>query len=278
MYEAHFGLSEKPFSLMPDPKFLYLGEQHGAALSMLEYGITEGSGFSVITGEVGSGKTTLVRRIVELIDPDFSVGLITNTHPRFGTLLKWISLSFGLAYKDLDEVEIYEGLIEFAIEEYARNHRMLLVIDEAQNMTVEILEELRTLSNVNADGHLILQLLIVGQPELLDNLRRPELRQFRQRISAQYHLNPLSRAETREYIAHRLRVAQGDPKIIADGVADVVYDHTDGVPRLINTLCDSALLYSYSEDRNVMDEGIVREVLRDKTKYGLDIFETTPAE
>lgn len=272
MYETFYGLSEKPFLLTPDPAFLYLSKEHSTALTMLEYGITTNAGVTVITGEVGSGKTTLVRRILEMLDPEYAVGLITHTHPKLGDLMKWVLLAYGLEYRDKDPVEAYEVFTDFIIQQYANNRRTLLIIDEAQNLDVETLEELRTLTNVNADKNQVLQLVLVGQPELLESLRRPELRQFAQRISAHAHLKPLAMAETRAYVRHRIAVAGGAGDTFDDFACNIVHHYTGGVPRLINTLCDTALVYGFADDKKQIGADTVRDVVKYKNRSSLNLF------
>ncbi|HSO42310.1 MAG TPA: AAA family ATPase [Rhodospirillales bacterium] len=276
MYETYFGFHEKPFSLIPDPDFLYLSEGHRAALSLLEYGITEQTGFVVISGEVGSGKTTLVRRLLTTVSEDVVVGLITNTHPSFGELLQWICLAFDLDHREKGKVELYQGFLDFLIEQYAASRRTVLVIDEAQNLSPEALEELRMLSNINADKDYLIQLILLGQPELLAKLRRPDLRQFVQRIGVDYHLGPLTLADTLAYIRHRLTVAGGDPQLFDDYACAAVHYYAGGVPRLANVLCDMALVFAYAEDRPQIDIDIVMEVAATRRQSGLAVFRADP--
>lgn len=269
MYERFYGFREKPFSLLPDSGFLYLSGKHRMALTLLEYGLMSQAGFSVISGDIGTGKTTLIRQLLNQIDPDIRVGLIANTHPTFGELLQWISLAFDLPHTGKTKVELYQAFVDFVIDEYARGRRTVLIVDEAQNMPAETLEELRMLSNVNADKHQVLQVILVGQRELRDTLRRPELVQFAQRIAVDYHLEPLSGEETAEYIRHRCEVAGGRPDLFSDQAREAVFELTGGVPRLINLLCDTALVYGFAEQRERIDAALVREVGRDKQKGGL---------
>lgn len=276
MYEAAFGLREKPFSLIPDPEFLYLSEGHKVALSLLEYGVTEQTGFVVISGEVGSGKTTLIRHLLASVSDDIVVGLITNTHPTFGELLQWIGLAFDLDYKGKDKVELYQSFLDFLIEQYASGRRVVLVIDEAQNLSIAALEELRMLSNINADKDYLLQLILLGQPELLHNLRRPELRQFVQRIGVDYHLGPLTLTDAFRYIRHRITVAGGAADLFDDYACAAVFYYAEGIPRLINVLCDLALVYAYAEDRRHIDINTVMEVASARRQSGLTAFRADP--
>ncbi len=276
MYESFYGLAEKPFALTPDPSFLYLSKRHQNGLTMLQYGLTLTGSITVITGEVGSGKTTLVRHILKALDPQFTVGYLTNTHPNIKDLLKWILMAFGLNYRDKDEVELYESLITFIIEQYAENKRTLLIIDEAQNMSPETLEELRMLSNLNAGKDHVLQLVLIGQPELAETLRKPELRQFAQRISVDYHLTPLTPEEASDYIRHRVTTAGGDPGLFTDEACSTIHHYAHGIPRLINTLCEMALVYGYADDQKLITPNVVHEVVKYRQKGAINPYKTKP--
>jgi general secretion pathway protein A len=265
MYESFYGFKEKPFSLLPDPTFLYLASQHSNALAMLEYGLETQAGFTVITGEIGCGKTTLIRHLLNNVDRDVTVGLLSNTQRSIGELLQWILLAFGLDYHAKEKVALYQAFYDFVIDEYSRNRRTVLIIDEAQNLGAETLEELRMLSNVNADKDLVLQLILVGQPQLREILRGRELVQFAQRIAVDYYLPPLTRVQATEYINHRLKVAGGDPRLFESGACDILHTFSRGIPRLINILCDTALVYGYAVQAKRVDVALVREVVADKS-------------
>jgi type II secretory pathway predicted ATPase ExeA len=269
MYKQFYGLQEKPFSLLPDPTFLYPSEKHSMALVLLEYGLSNQTSFSVITGGIGTGKTTLIRQLLSQLGRDVTVGMITNTHRSFGELLQWVLLAFNLEFVGKDKVGMYQLLVDFMINEYARNRRTVLIIDEAQNMSPETLEELRMLSNVNSDKDQVLQIILVGQPGLRETLRRPDLEQFAQRIAVDYNLEPLNLDETRSYIRHRLQVAGGNPDIFDAAACEVVYLHSGGTPRLINLLCDTALVYGYAEQAAQIHAPIVNDVVREKLKGGI---------
>lgn len=269
MYESFYGFREKPFSLLPDCGFLYLSGKHRMALTLLEYGLMNQAGFAVISGDIGTGKTTLIRQLLNTMDPSIKVGLISNTHQAFGDLMKWIALAFDLPHQGRNKVELYQDFMDFIIQEYAQGRRTLLIIDEAQNMSAETLEELRMLSNVNADKDQVLQIMLVGQRELRDTLRRPDLVQFAQRIGVDYHLEPLSEQETSDYIRHRCRTAGGQLGLFSDQSCQQVYRFTGGVPRLINLLCDTALVYGYAEQREKVDAALIKDVAQDKQKGGL---------
>lgn len=260
MYERFYGLHERPFSLLPDPDFLYPGRNHRAALDLLELAVLNQAGFCVISGEIGSGKTTLIRELLNRLDERIRVGLVSNTHPSFGELLQWILAAYGLPDMAGNKLERHQRFIDFVIEQYAGNRRTLLIIDEAQNLAPEALEELRMLSNVNSEKDFVLQVILVGQNELRDKLMDPQLKQFAQRIAFDYHLENLDAGETRDYIRHRLRHAGGRADIFSDPASGAVYEHTGGVPRLINRLCDLCLVYGYSEEQPVIDAGLVDRV------------------
>lgn len=272
MYEKFYGFTEKPFTLLPDPSFLYFGKMHGTAFAMLEYGLLSQAGFTVITGEVGSGKTTLIRHLLNQIEDDIMVGLVNSSHREMGEMLKWILLAFGLDYKDKDKVSLLDTFTQFLIDQYAQNKRTVLIIDEAQNLDSNVLEELRLLSNINADKNLVLQVILVGQPELRTLLKRPNLLQFLQRVSVDYHLSGLSEKETRVYIHHRTRCAGRKKPLFTVNACSLIYRASKGIPRVINTLCDMALVYGFVDQKLYMDSKLVKNVLRDKADSGLFQF------
>jgi general secretion pathway protein A len=264
MYERHFGFHSKPFALTPDPAFLYPSRQHAMAMTMLEYGLESQAAFSLLTGDIGSGKTTLVRRLLRSLGDQVAVGLISNTHGRFRSIHGWALSALGIAPADDSEIAQYEALVDSFVREYGRGRRTLLILDEAQNLSVEVLEELRLLSNVNSEKDLILQILLVGQPELRAKLARPELRQFAQRISVDFHLRPLDRSETHGYIRHRLTVAGGNDALFLPEAIEFVYVRTGGIPRLLNQLCDFALVYAFAEGRPCIDVELIAQVVRER--------------
>lgn len=265
MYERHFGFTVKPFALTPDPSFLYPSRQHAMALTMLEYGLESQAAFSLLTGDIGSGKTTLLRRLLRDLGDKAAVGLISNTHGRFSSIHGWALSALGIAPADDSDIAQYEALVDSCIREYARGRRTLLIFDEAQNLAVEALEELRLLSNVNSEKDLVLQILLVGQPELRATLSRPELRQFAQRVSVDFHLRPLDRVDTHAYIRHRLTVAGGRDGIFLPDAIEFIHARTNGIPRLLNHLCDFALVYAYADGRTEIDADVVALVLRDRS-------------
>jgi general secretion pathway protein A len=265
MYERHFGFNSKPFALTPDPAFLYLSRQHAMAMTMLEYGLESGAAFSLLTGDIGSGKTTLVRRLLRGLGDQVVVGLISNTHAGFRSIHGWALSALGITPSGDSDIAAYEALIDSFVRRYAQGQRTLLILDEAQNLSVSVLEELRLLSNANSEKDLVLQILLVGQPELRVKLSRPELMQFAQRVSVDFHLRPLDREETHAYIRHRLTVAGGDPDLFLPEAIEFAYARTEGIPRLLNQLCDFALVYAFAEGRQSVDAALVSQVVRDRS-------------
>ena len=264
MYERHFGFKSRPFALTPDPAFLYLSRQHAMAMTMLEYGLESQAAFSLLTGDIGSGKTTLVRRLLRGLGDQVTVGLISNTHERFQSIHGWAISALGIVPADDSEIAKYEALVDSFVREYGNGRRTLLILDEAQNLSVDVLEELRLLSNVNSETDLVLQILLVGQPELREKLSRPELRQFAQRISVDFHLRPLDRQETQAYIRHRLSVAGGNAGVFLPEAIEFIHERTGGVPRLLNQLCDFALVYAFAEGRTSIDVDLIAQVVRER--------------
>jgi general secretion pathway protein A len=271
MYEEFYHFKERPFTLAPDPAFLYLGKSHSRAMDILEYGIASDAGITVISGEVGTGKTTVVRNLLEQLGDGFSVGLITNTQKVFGDLLKWVLLSYEIDADESDHIKLYQKFVEFITKEHRAGRRVILIIDEAQNLGMDALEDIRMLTNINVDKTLVLQLILVGQPELVELLRKKELRQFAQRVSADYFLQPLSFSETQKYIEHRITVAGGDGNLFKQTAYATVYYHSGGIPRVINTICDMAMVYGYADEAPRISKEIVLDAIRDRKVGGLVI-------
>lgn len=271
MYRKHFGLSEKPFSLLPDPAYLFFSKRHKAAFAMLEYGLCEQSGITVVTGAVGSGKTTLIRHLLRRIDYDeFTVGVVTSAHGSFEDMLQWIAASFGLPFEGRSRVRMINDFMHFVISRYAAGKRVALILDEAQNIDAKALEDLRLLSNINTDKDHLLQILLVGQPELLEVLRRPSLRQFAQRVSAEYHLDAMNCSDTIEYVRHRLRVAGGNEFLFDTFAIVAIFYYTGGIPRLVNTLCDQALVHGYAAEVERIEVDLALEVIKGRRIGGMD--------
>lgn len=284
MYEAFYGFKEKPFSMLPDPGFLYLSKKHQAALTLLEYGLLNNVGFCVISGEAGAGKTTILRALLERVDDSVTVGLITNTHQSFGGLLDWVLSAFDLHRPNLTHVEMHQVFMEFLIDEYAKNRTVLLIVDEAQNMKADALEELRMLSNVNSEKDQLMQVVLAGQPALKETLRSPELMQFAQRIAVDYHLDPLSVEETCGYIQHRLVVAGAQQDVFTPAACERIHAYSGGTPRLINLLCETVMVYGFADQQQLIDVDLVDEMVLERMKDSVvpivnrDIAEQGPKE
>jgi general secretion pathway protein A len=269
MYESFYGLREKPFSIQPDPAFLYMGKRHSLAYTMLEYAIHNRAGFTVICGEIGCGKTTLIRRLLNEMGDEVKVGLVTNTHPDLSDLTEWILLAFGQGYEGLSPIARYDTFQRFLVSEYAKGHRVVLIVDEAQNLSVAAMESLRMLSNINADKDQLLQVVLVGQPQLRDLLRRPELQQFAQRVAADFFISPLNSVEVGDYIDHRLKVAGRERQLFTPLATAKIARAAHGIPRSINILCDTALVYGFAAEERLIDVNLVDEVLKDRSQYGV---------
>jgi general secretion pathway protein A len=264
MYEAFFNLRTKPFELVPNPEFIYLSKTHKKALHYLNYGITEKAGFVLLTGEVGSGKTTLITDLIKRLRQDVTLAKVFNTKVNSEQLLALINDDFGLDVKGRDKVSLLRELNDFLIAQHAEGRHVVLIIDEAQNLTPDLLEEIRMLSNLETDTAKFVQIVLVGQPELREILSLPELRQLRQRISVNCHINPLTRDETSAYILHRLEVA-GNREAVAFGAEsmEAIYRYSRGVPRLVNIICDFILLTAYIEETRTIDAGMVHDIAKD---------------
>lgn len=264
-YLGYFGLKERPFTLVPDPGFLYWSPQHKRAYAVLEYGVLSRAPITLLTGEVGSGKTTLLQNLLGQIEEDVIVGLVSNAQGNRGELLQWVLNAVDVPIEsEATYVQNFQKLQEFLIEQYAQGRRVVLVFDEAQNISREGLEELRMLTNINANKDELVQLILVGQPELRDMVRHPSMSQLAQRVSSSFHLNRMSAEVTQGYIRHRLKTAGGTGDEFTPGACLLVHDVTGGVPRLVNQLCDFALLYGWSEDTGTtVSGGMVQSVIDD---------------
>lgn len=276
MYDRFYGLTAMPFSLLPDADFLYPSKRHRRAMNLLDYGALTQAGFMAITGEVGAGKTTIIRRFLKHAGEDVVVGVITNPSRSLGRLLDWIMQAFAIEKTGRDEAEKYHIFVDFLVAQYAKRKRSVLIIDEAQNVDPDMLEDLRMLSNVNNEKDQLLQIILVGQPELLQTLQRPDLRQFVQRISVHCHLDPLEAGETAAYIRHRLSLVDGATDLFTREACAAVHYFSGGVPRLINLLCDQALTYGFSEDLPRIETETVLDVARDRARGGLSPFASFP--
>ncbi|MEW5009261.1 MAG: AAA family ATPase [Cycloclasticus sp.] len=264
MYTEHFGLNHKPFNQVPDPNFLYLSPNHKKALTMLEYGVVSHAGFTVVTGEIGAGKTTLIRALLKKMADDCVIGLINNTHESFGDLMGWVLDALDIESSATDNAGRYRDYINFVVQRHAEGKRVVLIIDEAQNLSVKSLEELRLLSNVNIDSDIFLQLILTGQPELIDKLNMPELEQFAQRIGVEFHLKALSFEETEKYIVHRLQKSGVTAPIFSHEACAAIFCYSGGVPRKINNLCDFAMVYAFADDMKSIKINTILCMMEDK--------------
>ncbi|MGH7217773.1 MAG: AAA family ATPase [Nitrospiraceae bacterium] len=269
MYESFYSLRTKPFALLPDSDFLYPGATHRAAYSILEYGLINEAPFLVLTGEPGMGKTSLLQKLISEHGENHSIGLVTNARYDIEHLLPWILLSLGLSQKQLDPVEAYHLFTEFLIQGSKQHRRVILIIDEAQSLGAELLEELRLLSNLNDGKTLKLQIILSGQPDLHTLLQRIDMTQFAQRIVVDFHLEPLSEAETAHYIRHRLKIAGGHPSVFTNKACALVHRLTRGTPRLINQVCDVALTYGFAEQARIITSKLVAQAAFDRSKGGI---------
>lgn len=264
MYTAFYGLREKPFSLTPDPRFLFLATSHREALAHILYGIDQGEGFICITGEVGTGKTTLCRTLLRRLDRDTEVAFVFNPTLSGVEMLRAISVELGLDVAGRTRAELSERLNAFLLETNRAGRRVLLIIDEAQNLSNETLEEIRLFSNLETPTSKLIQILLFGQPELDEKLEKHELRQLRQRISVRWSLGTLSSSETRDYVVHRLTIAAGyQSEFFTEAALREVYRKTGGVPRLINVLCNRSLLAGFADGSRQIEAQHVRKVARE---------------
>lgn len=269
MYETYYGLREKPFSILPDPDLIYWGQTHRMAFAMLEFGMMNNAGFTVITGEIGSGKTTLVRHLLKKIDPNImKVGLISNTPQGKDELLQWIMMSLDQPC-DGGPATVFKNFQDYLHAQGAKNRRTILIIDEAQNLDEKTLEALRMLSNVNVDKQQFLQLILVGQPQLKDVLGQPQLLQFAQRVSSDFHLKPLAPHEVAQYIGFRLSSVGSRVHLFSLDACTMIGEASHGIPRVINILCDTALVYGFATRADQITTKLVSDVIEDKRKYGI---------
>jgi general secretion pathway protein A len=264
VYLEFYGLSEPPFDITPNPRFLFYSAKHREAFNHMLYGIRERKGFVQLTGEVGAGKTTLCRALLEKLDGHFATALILNPVMSADELVKAVAIEFGLPTNGLDRLDTIAVINQFLLQLVERGKDAVLIIDEAQNLTDELLEQVRLLSNLETDNRKLLQIVLMGQPELRDRLNNPKLRQLRQRITVRYHLESLKRAEVNQYIQHRLEVsgARGAPYFTQPALWRV-YGYSQGIPRLVNAICDKALLAGFVQQRDKIDFNMVGHAVRE---------------
>ncbi len=261
IYNEHFGFREPPFSMSPDADFLFWSEAHTRAFSVLEYGVVNRELLTVITDEVGTGKTTLIQALLGNIEENVTVGLISNVHGGRGPLLRWVLNAFDKpAWQDADNVTLFQQFQDFVVAEYAAGRHVLLIVDEAQNIEIDTLEDLRLLTNINSGKDDMLQIIVVGQPELRDTPRLPELRQLAQRMMATYHLEPMT---LEMYVTHRLRYAGGTGQEFTTEALRYIHDEAGGIPRMVNKLCDLALVYATSAKEKRIELVTIKEITQD---------------
>jgi general secretion pathway protein A len=277
IYNAHFGLKERPFSLLPDPDFLYWSVQHQRAFAMLEYGILTRAPITLITGEVGAGKTTLLQHLLRSVGPEVHIGLVSNAHGDRGELLRWVLMALGVpSSSEGTYVDLFARFQTFLIDEYSAGRRVILIFDEAQNLSRESLEELRMFTNINSGKDELLQLVLVGQPELRSMVLRPDLTQFAQRVASSFHLPAMNIPTVRDYIRHRLNVAGAEHEIFSPLAIKEVHRATGGVPRLVNQLCDLGMVYAYTKGQKRVLWKTVHQVLADGVFFGGGVDDTAP--
>jgi general secretion pathway protein A len=280
MYKQFYALKEKPFNLLADPAFLYLSKKHELALSYLEYGLSEQAGFIVITGEVGSGKTTLIKyMLAKLEKTPAKTAMIFNTNITPRELLDLVLREWDIISAGKEKANCYNALYDFLLHEYTRRNQVVLIIDEAQNLSSETLEEIRMISNLNDEKQPLLHIILLGQPNFRDRLNQKTLEQLRQRIAVHYHLDPLDYEDTAHYIRHRLQKAGAqNPELFMADAIDSIYEHSRGIPRVINVLCDTALVYGFAEGAEKIGKPIIESVIEERVKGGLIVLdETAPA-
>jgi general secretion pathway protein A len=265
MYEQFYGLKENPFNVTPNPEYIYLGENHREALAQLLYGVRERKGFIVITGEVGTGKTTLVHYLLNRLDTNnhTKTAFLFNPKLTVNDFIRYILKDLGVRDQGQTKGENLHNLHRYLLNAYKKDERVVLIVDEAQGLKPELLEEVRLLSNLETSRSKLLQIVLFGQPELDKTLSQPGFRQLRQRINLRYHLEPLSEKETKEYIGKRLRIAGAKEPIFTEKAIREIHLKSGGIPRLINILCDSALLNGYALDQKTVDERSIKEVAKD---------------
>jgi general secretion pathway protein A len=264
VYLEYYGLKQAPFDITPNPRFLFHSAKHREAFNHLLYGIRERKGFVQLTGEVGAGKTTLCRALLEKLDGHFSTALILNPVLNSEELMKAIATEFGLNVKGRDRLETIAAIGEFLLKQIEHHKETVLIIDEAQNLTEDLLEQVRLISNIETDDRKLLQIVLLGQPELRDRLNSPRLKQLRQRITVRYHLAPLTRFEAAQYIQHRLEIsgAKGVPTFTQPALWRV-FNYSRGIPRLVNAVCDKALLAGYVEKSDRINYQMVGRAIRE---------------
>lgn len=270
MYNKFYGFKESPFNLTPNSRFFFASHKHTEALDSLIYAIDQRKGFVVITGEIGSGKTTVCRTLLNKLDRHTQIALVTNTHLNSRDLLMTILEEFEIDFVPGSKSKLLSQLNAYLIDQMERNNNVVLIIDEAQNLKPSVLEEIRMLSNLETETEKLIQIILLGQPELKQKLALHSLEQLRQRVSVYFHLSPLDEADTKEYIRYRTHVAsESNREYFTEQALNAIYQFSKGVPRLVNQICDNSFLAGYVEEVAVIDERIVRDVINDSPIYQL---------
>jgi general secretion pathway protein A len=267
MYTSFFDLKENPFNLTPDTRYLFLSQQHREALNHLIYGINEKKGFIVITGGIGTGKTTICRALLSALDPSIDTALIFNSFISDNELLQTITQEFGIPVSKEEETkkQYIDALNEFLLKNFASGRNTVLLIDEAQNLSLSVLEQIRMLSNLETEREKLLQIVLFAQPELQDLLCTPSLRQLNERITVRYEIEPLNQEQVQDYIKYRLEIARGSNKNVnfSNGAHKIIFKYSKGIPRRINAICDRVLLIAYTKDTNSINKKMIKDTVND---------------
>ncbi len=274
MYKEFYHLKERPFTILPDPGYLFMSSKHKTAIDYLHYGFMQQAGFIVISGEIGTGKTTLIKYLVKEIEDNINLAIIFNTKLNSVQFLLAVLKEFEVEYKTKNKIALYEAFNKFIIEQYAKKRKTVLIIDEAQNLSPAVLEEVRMLSNLQTEKEHLIRIILVGQPGLREVLLKPGLEQFAQRIIVNYHLDRLSSLEVKEYIHHRLSVAGANTnEIFSDEAINKIATYSEGIPRVINIICDMALVYGFADSLPQISDKVIENVVADKKEGGLFLGE-----
>lgn len=270
MYESYYGMKEKTFNLSPDHEYFYMSKGHEDAYTHLEYAINENKGFAVITGEIGSGKTTLINYFLYKTKMDFQIGLINNTNIPASQFLTAVCNELEIESNFDDKIGLMDSFQNYLLKQYTKKNRVILIIDEAQNLSPKIMEEIRMMSNLESEKNHLIQIVLFGQPELKYKLQRMDLKQFAQRVSVHFHLKGLKKDEVQHYIRYRLKVGgTKNDNLFNDDAIDLIYLHSKGIPRIINIICDTALVYGYADSMKVITKNVIEEVIKDRDQSGI---------
>ncbi len=268
MYKAFYGLTEHPFSIQPDPDFIYFNRRYSYAYAMIKHCIKDKSNFIVISGDIGCGKTTMVRHLLNEMASELTIGLVYNTYREIIDLFEWVLLAFGLPYEGMTRVQLEFEFQRYLMEQSVVGKKVLLVVDEAQNIHLDALESIRSLLNFNTADLQLLQIMLIGQPELRTKLIDLEYSQFSKRIAVNFHIRPFEVAEVRPYINHRLKVAGREASLFTAEACTMIAVVSKGIPRSINIMCNAALMYGFSSESELIDVDTIVEVLNDKVEFG----------